>query len=89
MRVQDISDYFIAKALRQMVVDVPEVLDVLPLRRRRILEARWLSEKDALTLQQLAEELDVSSERVRQLEADAFRRVRHAYEQLNKESKDE
>lgn len=82
MRVRDIADYFIAKALRQMVVDVPEILDWVEPRRRRVLEARWLGEKDALTLQQLAEELGVSSERVRQLEADAFRRVRHAYEQL-------
>jgi RNA polymerase sigma-32 factor len=65
-----------------MVAEVPEILDCLSPRRRRILEARWLSEKDALTLRQLAEELGVSSERVRQLEADAFRKVKHAYEQL-------
>lgn len=83
MRVRYIADYFIAKALRQMVAEVPEILDCLSPRRRRILEARWLSEKDALTLRQLADELDVfSAERVRQLEADAFRRVRHAYERL-------
>ena len=83
MRVRDIADYFIAKALRQMVADVPEILDWVEPRRRRILEARWLSEKDALTLQQLADEFGVlSTERVRQLEADAFRKVKHAYEQL-------
>lgn len=88
MNREDISAYFVAKALRQMVVDIPEILDWLPLRRRRILEARWLSEKDALTLQQLAEEFGVSRERVRQLEAEAFRKVRHAYEQLKERTHD-
>ncbi len=46
-------------------------------RSRRIIEARWLREKeDAVTLQDLAEELGVSAERVRQIEAKALQKMR-------------
>jgi RNA polymerase sigma-32 factor len=45
-------------------------------RSRRIIEARWLREKDSATLHELAAELGVSAERVRQIEAQAMKRMR-------------
>jgi RNA polymerase sigma-32 factor len=47
-------------------------------RSRRIVEARWLKEKDAATLHDLAAEFKVSAERIRQLEAKAFGRMKKA-----------
>ena len=44
----------------------------LDVRSRRIIEARWLREKDAATLHDLAEEFGVSAERIRQIEAKAL-----------------
>ena len=41
-------------------------------RSRRIIEARWLAEKDAATLHDLAAEFGVSAERIRQIEAKAL-----------------
>jgi len=52
-----------------------EALTVLNPRERRIFEARRLSEQP-LTLEQLADELGVSRERVRQIETRAFEKVR-------------
>ena len=51
-------------------------LDALDPRSRRIIEARWLREKDALTLHDLAEEFSVSAERVRQIEAKALAKMK-------------
>jgi RNA polymerase sigma-32 factor len=45
-------------------------------RSRRIIEARWLREEDALTLQQLADEYGVSAERIRQIESKAIKTMR-------------
>jgi RNA polymerase sigma-32 factor len=53
-------------------------LDALDPRSRRIIEARWLREKDALTLHDLAEEFSVSAERVRQIEAKALAKMKGA-----------
>ena len=53
-------------------------LDALDARSRRIIEARWLREKDALTLHDLAEEFSVSAERVRQIEAKALAKMKGA-----------
>jgi RNA polymerase sigma-32 factor len=47
-------------------------------RSRRIVEARWLREKDAATLHELAAEFKVSAERIRQIEAKAFQKMRQA-----------
>jgi RNA polymerase sigma-32 factor len=47
-------------------------------RSRRIIEARWLREKDALTLHDLAAEFKVSAERIRQIEAKALEKMRKA-----------
>ena len=50
----------------------------LDARSRRIIEARWLREKDTATLHDLADELGVSAERVRQIEAKAMQKMRIA-----------
>jgi RNA polymerase sigma-32 factor len=45
-------------------------------RSRRIVEARWLAEKDSATLHDLAAEFGVSAERIRQIEAKALARMK-------------
>ncbi|OGA17370.1 MAG: RNA polymerase factor sigma-32 [Betaproteobacteria bacterium RIFCSPLOWO2_02_FULL_66_14] len=45
-------------------------------RSRRIIAARWLKEKDAATLHELAAEFKVSAERIRQIEAKAMEKMR-------------
>jgi len=56
---------------------VTSALAVLDPRSRTIIEKRWLAE-DKVTLQELADEFGVSAERVRQLEQNAFGRMRAA-----------
>jgi RNA polymerase sigma-32 factor len=51
-------------------------LAALDPRSRRIVEARWLKEKDGATLHDLAAEFKVSAERIRQLEAKAFEKIK-------------
>ena len=46
-------------------------------RSRRIVEARWLTEKDAATLHDLAAEFGVSAERIRQIEAKALAKMKN------------
>jgi RNA polymerase sigma-32 factor len=53
-----------------------KALATLDPRSRRIVEARWLREKDAATLHELAAEFDVSAERIRQIEAKALDKMR-------------
>ena len=53
-------------------------LAALDPRSRRIIEARWLREKDPATLHDLAAEFKVSAERIRQIEAKALTRMRGA-----------
>ena len=53
-----------------------KALDSLDPRSRRIVETRWLREKDALTLHDLADEFKVSAERIRQIEAQALDQMR-------------
>ncbi len=45
-------------------------------RSRRIIEARWLREKDHATLHELAAEFGVSAERIRQIESKAMQKMR-------------
>ena len=51
-------------------------LAALDPRSRRIVEARWLKEKDCATLHDLAAEFKVSAERIRQLEVKAMEKMR-------------
>jgi RNA polymerase sigma-32 factor len=53
-----------------------QALGALDPRSRRIVEARWLKEKDAATLHELAAEFKVSAERIRQLETKALAKMR-------------
>jgi len=53
-------------------------LESLDPRSRRIIETRWLREQDSLTLHDLAEEFGVSAERIRQIEAQAMKKMRSA-----------
>jgi RNA polymerase sigma-32 factor len=53
-----------------------KALETLDARSRRIVEARWLREKDAATLHELAAEFKVSAERIRQIEAKALDKMR-------------
>ena len=52
-------------------------LAALDPRSRRIVEARWLKDKDGATLHDLAAEFSVSAERIRQIEAKAMEKMRH------------
>lgn len=45
-------------------------------RSRRIIEARWLKEKDTATLHELADEFKVSAERIRQIEVKALQKMK-------------
>ena len=53
-----------------------KALATLDPRSRRIVEARWLREKDSATLHELAAEFKVSAERIRQIEAKALDKMR-------------
>jgi len=53
-------------------------LAALDARSRRIVEARWLKEKDPATLHDLAAEFKVSAERIRQIEAKAMQKMKQA-----------
>ena len=53
-----------------------QALESLDPRSRRIVEARWLAEKDPATLHDLAAELGVSAERVRQIEVKALAKMK-------------
>jgi RNA polymerase sigma-32 factor len=51
-------------------------IESLDPRSRRIIEARWLREQGGLTLHDLAAEFGVSAERIRQIEAQAMKKMR-------------
>ncbi|MCE9640164.1 MAG: RNA polymerase sigma factor RpoH [Betaproteobacteria bacterium] len=51
-------------------------IESLDPRSRRIIEARWLKEKDQATLHDLAAEFGVSAERIRQIEHKAMQKMR-------------
>lgn len=53
-----------------------KALTSLDARSKRIIEARWLSEKESLTLHDLAAEFGVSAERIRQIEAKALTKMK-------------
>ena len=53
-----------------------KALENLDDRSRRIVQARWLTEKDPATLHDLAEEFGVSAERIRQIESRALSKMK-------------
>ncbi len=53
-----------------------KAIDNLDARSRRIIEARWLNEKEPATLHDLAAEFGVSAERIRQIESKALSRMK-------------
>jgi len=55
-----------------------EALETLDPRSRRIVQARWLQDDGGMTLTELAGEYGISAERVRQIEAAAFKKLRGA-----------
>jgi len=55
-----------------------KALGNLDARSRRIIEARWLVEKDSATLHDLADEFGVSAERIRQIESKALEKMKGA-----------
>jgi RNA polymerase sigma-32 factor len=66
------------ETLRMRGEGLERALASLDSRSRRIIEARWLREKDTATLHDLADELGVSAERVRQIEVKAMQKMRSA-----------
>jgi RNA polymerase sigma-32 factor len=69
-----------AEGERDQAEGLVEALDSLDARSRRIIEARWLKDKEPATLHELAAEFKVSAERIRQLEAKAMKKMRAALE---------
>ncbi|MEK6592047.1 MAG: RNA polymerase sigma factor RpoH [Pseudomonadota bacterium] len=53
-----------------------QALGSLDARSRRIIEARWLNEKQSATLHELAAEFGVSAERIRQIESKAMQKMK-------------
>ena len=66
---------------RTTAAGLERALDALDARSRRIIETRWLREKDSATLHDLADEFHVSAERIRQIEAKALEKMRKVMEQ--------
>jgi RNA polymerase sigma-32 factor len=66
------------QAEQRKTAGLESALTSLDPRSRRIIEARWLREKDAATLHDLAAEFNVSAERIRQIEVKALEKMRKA-----------
>ena len=66
------------EAEQNKTAGLESALTSLDPRSRRIIEARWLREKDAATLHDLAAEFNVSAERIRQIEVKALEKMRKA-----------
>jgi RNA polymerase primary sigma factor len=63
--------------LREQLYDA---LQKLPERERRIIDLRFgLTDGDPRTLQEIAEEFDLSRERIRQIEGEVLRKLRHPH----------
>jgi len=61
---------------RVRTAGLQKALGSLDARSRRIVESRWLREKDSATLHELAAEFKVSAERIRQIEVKALEKMR-------------
>ena len=66
------------ESARVQAASLQKALASLDPRSRRIIEARWLKEKDSATLHDLAAEFNVSAERIRQIETKALEKMRKA-----------
>jgi RNA polymerase sigma-32 factor len=64
------------EGVRNRSEGLTSALSSLDARSRRIIEARWLREEDQATLHELAAEFGISAERVRQVEAQAMKKMR-------------
>jgi len=67
-----------AEEARLRAEGLRSALAALDPRSQRIVEARWLKEKDSATLHDLAAEFGVSAERIRQLETKALEKMKKA-----------
>jgi len=65
-----------AQTARLRSAGLGKALASLDARSRRIIEARWLTEQESLTLHDLAAEFGVSAERIRQIEAKALGKMK-------------
>ncbi len=63
---------------RRRGAGLEKALGSLDERSRRIIQARWLAEKDPATLHELADEFGVSAERIRQIEHKAMGKMKVA-----------
>ena len=63
-------------------VGLEKALEGLDDRSRRIIKARWLTEKNPSTLHDLADEFGVSAERIRQIESKALGKMKGAMAEL-------
>jgi RNA polymerase sigma-32 factor len=66
------------QAERLKAEGLARALESLDPRSQRIIRARWLSESEPKTLHELADEFDVSAERIRQIEAKAMEKMKKA-----------
>jgi len=58
-------------------------IEALDDRSRDIIQSRWLNENDQATLHELADKYEISAERVRQIEAQAMKKMRNSIEANN------
>lgn len=65
-----------AQTAERRSAGLEQALARLDERSRRIIEARWLNEKESATLHELAGEFGVSAERIRQIEAKALSKMK-------------
>jgi RNA polymerase primary sigma factor len=71
------ADVVLDGQLREQLYDA---LQKLPPRERRIIDLRFgLTDGDPRTLQEIAEEFDLSRERIRQIEGEVLRKLRHPH----------
>jgi len=74
----DANDPLDSAALKQLKGKLVEVLTTLPARERDVLEQRFgLIDGEIRTLAEIARQFNVSRERIRQIEANALRKMRH------------
>jgi len=80
--LSDGGDYEPSQVMARQDVDtlqttgLTSAIDALDERSRRIVMARWLNDEGSTTLHELAAELGVSAERVRQIEVAALKKMR-------------